>query len=282
MMEKDDTPSNRPCVSIIMNCLNCSKYLREAIDSIYAQTFKDWEIVFWDNGSTDHSTDIARSYDERLRYFKGEHTVPLGNARNLAIEQASGKYIAFLDCDDVWLPLKLELQVKKFQEDPDLMLVYSDSNIVDAEGNKLRTSFDSEKPSRGAVFNQLLSSYNFIPLLSVLIRREVLDEIGMFDSNLKVAEEYDLFLRIAHKYRVDYIDQPLASYRVHANNWSHKRDIGIKEELSILDKWIGLDPSLKKSIGKELRIKRTKRQIALLLFYGVKYLHLPKFMSKFY
>jgi glycosyltransferase involved in cell wall biosynthesis len=282
MIEKDHSHENRPCVSVIMNCLNCSKYLREAIDSVYAQTFNDWEIIFWDNGSTDNSAEIARSYDERLRYFKGEHTVPLGNARNLAIGQARGKYIAFLDCDDIWLPLKIELQISKFQEDPGLVLVYSNSNIVDGEGNKLRTSFDAEKPYTGMIFNELLSSYNFIPLLSVLIRRDVLDEVGMFNSNLTVAEEYDLFLRIAYKHRVDYIDQPLASYRVHANNWSHKRDIGIKEELSILDKWIDLDPSLKKSIGSKLRIKRTKRRVALLLFYGVKYFHLPKFMSRFY
>src|SRR3989304_6187690 len=102
-------------VSIIMNCLNCAKYLREAIDSIYAQTYKDWEIIFWDNASTDDSAVIAGNYDGRLRYFRDEEVVPLGKSRNLAMEKAGGEYIAFLDCDDKWMPEKLERQIPLFE-----------------------------------------------------------------------------------------------------------------------------------------------------------------------
>ena len=85
-----------PLVSVIMNCYNGSSYLGKAIDSVYAQTFSNWEIIFWDNASTDESGTIARSYDERLKYFRTEKNSPLGEARNSALSKVSGKYIGFL------------------------------------------------------------------------------------------------------------------------------------------------------------------------------------------
>src|SRR3989337_956605 len=121
----------KPTVSVIMNCLNCSKYLREAIDSVYAQTYKDWEIIFWDNCSTDSSSDIAKNYDSHLRYFKGEEFLPLGIARNKAVGQAEGEYVAFLDCDDLWLPKKLELQMPLFEKGKDTILIYSNYLVRD-------------------------------------------------------------------------------------------------------------------------------------------------------
>ena len=87
----------KPLVSVIMNCLNCEQYLRDAIDSVYAQTYDNWEIIFWDNGSCDKSGEIAKSYDSKLKYFKTEETSILGTARVLAVEQANGEYFAFLD-----------------------------------------------------------------------------------------------------------------------------------------------------------------------------------------
>ena len=91
---------NTALVSIIMNCYNCAKYLEEAIDSIYAQSYDNWEIIFWDNCSTDNSALIAKSYDSKLKYFLAKEHTALGRARNLAIKEAKGGYIAFLDSDD--------------------------------------------------------------------------------------------------------------------------------------------------------------------------------------
>src|SRR5574337_499452 len=110
------TTQHTPSVSVIMNCLNSSKYLREAIDSVYAQTYKDWEIIFWDNASIDNSAEIAKGYDSKLRYFRSEETVILGKVRNYAIEKARGEFIAFLDCDDLWLANKLERQIPFFKK----------------------------------------------------------------------------------------------------------------------------------------------------------------------
>ena len=100
-----------PKVSIIMNCLNGEQYLKQAMDSVFKQTYDDWEAIFFDNTSTDNSAAIAKSYGERVRYFKSQTTYPLGKARNLAINETKGEFIAFLDCDDIWLPQKLEKQV---------------------------------------------------------------------------------------------------------------------------------------------------------------------------
>ena len=94
----------KSCVSIIMNCYNGEKYLREAIDSVYAQSYKHWEIIFWDNASTDRTSQIAQSYDSRLRYFRAKVNTHLGPARNMALEKAKTTYIAFLDSDDIYLP----------------------------------------------------------------------------------------------------------------------------------------------------------------------------------
>ena len=96
-----------PLVSVIMNCHNGERFLREAIDSVYAQTYSNWEIIFWDNVSTDDSSSIAQSYDNRLRYYLSEGFTSLGMARELAVQKSNGEYVAFLDCDDLWLPEKL-------------------------------------------------------------------------------------------------------------------------------------------------------------------------------
>ena len=103
-----------PTVSVMMNCLNADSFLNNAIDSVYSQSFDDWEIIFWDNASTDNSLKIAQSYDHKTRIFSSEETVNLGKARSEAALKAKGKYLAFLDCDDVWLDKHLEILLKKF------------------------------------------------------------------------------------------------------------------------------------------------------------------------
>ena len=122
-----------PVVSVIMNCYNGERYLQEAIDSVYTQTFSDWEIILWDDASKDRTAEIAKSYDEKLRYFKGEKATALGQARNWAIDKARGEFIAFLDQDDVWLCDKLSKQIPIF-EDPAVGIVISNTLFFDGNG----------------------------------------------------------------------------------------------------------------------------------------------------
>ena len=92
----------KPLVSIVMNCFNGERFLKEAIDSIYNQTYENWEIIFWDNSSSDNSALIAKSYDQKLKYFRSDKTTLLGVARDMAIKKAHGKFVAFLDTDDLY------------------------------------------------------------------------------------------------------------------------------------------------------------------------------------
>jgi K+ transporter len=139
---------NAPVVSVIMNCLNSSRDLREAMDSLMAQTFTDFEVIFWDNCSTDASPAIAQSYGEKVRYFRGQSIVPLGEGRNLALAQARGKYLAFLDCDDLWRSAKLERQVALFEANPRVGLVCTDTEIFDGR-RVLKRLFAETSPARG-------------------------------------------------------------------------------------------------------------------------------------
>ncbi|NQT81303.1 MAG: glycosyltransferase [Candidatus Aminicenantes bacterium] len=223
-----------PTVSVIMNCLNCSKYLHKAIDSVYAQTYKDWEIIFWDNASTDNSPEIAKSYDEKLRYFRGNETVLLGKARNLAIEKAKGEFIAFLDCDDIWLPFKLEKQMKLFDNNPKLGLVYCDCLFIYPNGQKALAS-KFFKFHRGDVFQKMLLT-NFVVLSTAIIRSNAINECGGF-LNYQVIEEYDLFLKISKYYQIDFVNEPLAKYRYHEGNISKNLDINLLEIKEVYKYW---------------------------------------------
>lgn len=243
-----------PAVSIIMNCLNSSRDLREAMDSIMAQTFPDFEVIFWDNGSTDESPAIAQSYGEKVRYFRGETTVPLGAARNLALAHARGRYIAFLDCDDIWRPRKLELQVALFENNPRLGLVCTDTEIFDGK-RVLKRVFSETGPERGMVFAALMER-QWISMSSAAVRAEALAGLsaqgtptgqgengGWFDESLNVCEEADVFYRIAHGWELDHVDEPLTVWRVHGSNTTFRKFGQFADEtLRILDKHRSLYP----------------------------------------
>jgi glycosyltransferase involved in cell wall biosynthesis len=235
-----------PLVSVIMNCLNGEKYLREAIDSVFAQTYSSWEIIFWDNASTDDSGEIARSYDSRLRYFRGKATVPLGAARQHAVEQAQGVYVAILDCDDVWLPHKLEVQVQLAEANPDLGMVFSDCFFIDSEGRTLGRFFSKyQLPPDRQVLLRLLMGRNFIACPTLLMRTAAVRQVGGFNPAFTYSEEYDLFLRIALEYHVASTTEPLAKYRLHAGNITGTGSPGTtRETMQIIKQTVSRLPDL--------------------------------------
>ena len=251
-------------VSVIMNCLNCSKYLREAIDSVYAQTYKNWEIIFWDNASTDNSAEIAKSYDEKLRYFRGEKTVPLYAARNLALKQAKGKYIAFLDCDDYWLPQKLERQVEIFESDKNIGLVYSNVEILERSGFR-RKKFNKKQPS-GRIFRYLLRKYN-ISLPTTIISKHVLESLRhWFDDSLNFSGDADLFLRIAHDWNVFYLPEVTAIYREHDESFtSTKISYILIENEYILNKLSNIYEGFWKEYETEIKAFRKWAQVSVII-----------------
>jgi len=256
-----------------MNCYNGDEFLREAIDSIYAQTYSDWEIIFWDNVSTDNSSNIAKSYDNRLKYHCSNATTLLGEARNLAINKANGEYIAFLDCDDLWLPEKLEKQMELIKAWPELGLVYSNCIKLFWPSNKLEDKFLTLKngPYRGNVL-QYLFLENFIPMLTVVVKKSILLEAGGFYEKLNVGTDYDLWFRIAQNYSVDYVQTPLAKYRIHDNSVTQMESIlACKEHLRVLNRCLVRNPLLKKNLGEKLEKRISYKYLDLSSVYLKKY-----------
>jgi len=212
-----------------MNCYNGEKYLRETIDSVYAQTYKNWEIIFWDNASTDKSAEIAKSCDSKLRYFRGEKTIPLGAARNKALEQCRGEYIAFLDCDDLWYPEKLEKQIPLFNNAKIGIAICNAIYFYD-DGHEKKI-YKSKKPPVGKVFKNLLNKY-YISIPTVVIRKQALKILDhWFDPNFNLIEEYDLFIRLSYYWELSYVDLILAKYRVHRESTSFKEYGKFKTEM---------------------------------------------------
>ena len=232
-----------------MNCRNGERYLREALDSVFAQSCGDWEIIFWDNLSTDLSADIARAYGERVRYFQGG-PLRLYAARNCAIEQARGEYIGFLDTDDVWLHHKLELQLPRFDRDPEVALVYSNGELFDdTGGHRLRY----RRPQReGAIFRRVLANYHFL-LPTVMIRRSAYDACGGFDETMETAGDADLFLRICQRSKAAYVHAVTARSREHAASLTTGHpEYHLAEADAVLRRFREADPDFDLTYGPEI------------------------------
>jgi glycosyltransferase involved in cell wall biosynthesis len=211
----------KPLVSVIMNCYNGEKYLKEAMDSVYSQTFQDWDIIFWDNCSTDNSSIIAKSYDERVQYHLATVNTSLGEARNLALSKAKGKYIAFLDCDDIWLGDKIEKQVNQLEANENFVLNYCGVEEIGPDGEHIRSYISHYKS--GNIFQDLLKDFN-IHIIASVFRASLLKESGLnFDKEMTASEEYCLIMQLSARYPIGVIEEPLAKYRVLGNSLTNKR-----------------------------------------------------------
>lgn len=243
------TGRRAPRVSVVMNCYNGETYLREAMDSVVAQTVGDWEIVFVDNASTDASPEIARSYGDRVRYVRNPETVSLGRSRNVALEHCTGDLIAFLDCDDLWEPTKLERQLPLF-DDERVGLAYSDCWLL-RNGRRIGRRYEpgAHHPV-GRCLNALLADYSLV-LSTAVIRRKALQQLDeWFDPALQLAEEADIFLRLAIGWELAMVPEALASYRLHANSESvRKMELYGVENVLILEKLRRLVPRFNEQHG---------------------------------
>ncbi len=224
---------NNQLVSIIMNCQNGEKYLQKAINSIFSQSYKNWELIFWDNRSTDNSKKILNSFtDKRIRYFKAKRTTRLYEARNLAIKKARGEFVSFLDVDDWWLPEKLEKQIEVFNKDRSLEIVYSKCYWYYQKLKKKKINSIIDLPS-GLITQKLLNKY-VMSILTVLIKRQLFKQYR-FNKTFDIIGDYDFFLRVSTKKKIACVQEPLAYYRSHGSNLS-KLKIG--RFISELSNWI--------------------------------------------
>ena len=255
-------------VSAIVLTYNRASILTTAIASILDQTFEDFELIVVDNYSGDNTESVVKSYnDKRIRYFKNQNNGFIGINRNYGIEKSSGEYIAFLDDDDLWLPEKLEKQLKLLDSNKELGLVFSDCYRIDENGNfQNDTCFSTLKPHSGNVFDKLLQD-NFIPMPTVMIRREALDRVGLFNPEYKIALDYDLWLRIAKRYPIDFTKEPLAKYLTHGVNLSRNGELAVGENIQVVDYWLEKKGDLEGQSRRKAKQDQAIRHYWLLLLY---------------
>lgn len=234
-------------VSILMNGYNCEKYVAQAIESVFSQTYINWEIIFVDNCSTDSTASIVKSYNsDKIRFLTTEENIPLGAARNFGLTYCDGDFLCFLDTDDIWLKDKLDLQIQLFLRDPLLKLSYTGVRFIDGNG----TEFGSYTPKakNDDVFRRLLVRYE-INQQSVMIRN---DFSFSFDSSKKYSVDFCLFMGICAEYKAAMIPDKLVKYRMHDSNFSlEANELEWKEGKSALDEIFKKNPSLKDKYSKE-------------------------------
>jgi len=209
----------------------------ETIDSILNQTFKDFELIVVDNCSSDNTEAVIKAYtDKRIRYFKHENGGVVAVNRNYGISQAQGEYIAFCDDDDLWRPEKLEKQMLEFEKDSQMGLVCTNAIIFDKTGD-LGEFFKTKLTDSDFTLESLIWS-NSVICSSVLVKKSVIDNVGLMDVSPEIftGEDYDLWLRISHKYRIKYVDSPLIRYRTHSGGYKKSSVAAIERNRAVYRK----------------------------------------------
>lgn len=228
-----------PLISVIINVYNGAATLREAMNSVLVQTFADWELVIWDDGSTDGSAAIVAEYrDSRIRYFFSPEQVSLGQARNEAIKLARGAWIAFLDQDDIWLPQKLEKQVALIADD--VGLVYGRTVRFYPNGRERDYDHAHEYeflPERN-IFHRLFSESCFIAMSSAIFRRSAIEAIGGIPELIRIIPDYYLYVAVSRRYRACAVQEVVCRYRMHDDSMSHTTALAMHQEvLWLIDHW---------------------------------------------
>ena len=222
-------------VSVLMNCFNGSKYLEDALHSVLNQTYENWEIIFWDNNSTDNSSRIVNSIlDKRIKYFKAPITTDLGCARANAFKYVSGDILTFLDVDDIWFKNKLRRNVDAFTRNNKLSLVYS--NTIFFNENTKKALYTKRMPN-GNITNELLIRY-FLSLETVALKMSSIKVLKYsFDKDFSHISDFDLITRVSTIGEAEYLNEELTGWRIHENNESFiNNHLFLKERIKWYEK----------------------------------------------
>ena len=204
---------HQPLVSIIVNCYNSAKFLRPTIDSILVQTYHNFEVIFWDNQSTDDTAAIIKSYNEdRFHYYYAPEHVALGEARNMALKQVNGVYLTFLDSDDIWLPDFLLRGVECLKKGA---YCFYYSNYLNWIEGKYEIVNNKETESGVRTFGDMLRSYQVGMSAAIIdISKFSITDIA-FNNKYQLIEDYDFFLKLLRQGNAYYDAMPLMKYRMH-------------------------------------------------------------------
>jgi glycosyltransferase involved in cell wall biosynthesis len=238
-----------PLVSTIVPIYNGETYIANTIESILLQTYSNTEIVIVNDGSKDRSYQMLEPYltFSRVKYIEQENR-GVAAARNTGIRNSSGELIAFLDQDDLWLPEKIEKQVKILLTHPEIALVHGKFNFINETGSKIEPLW-RQRVTSGFCYPQIFE-HNKIGMLTALVRRECIEEAGLFDEDIAVTDDYLMWLKITYRHQIYYYDEPLAEYRYHSNNTSRDMVKYKKNELEVIMRILNLFPETYKLVGQ--------------------------------
>jgi len=217
-MLMEDKMEKNPKISVIIPTYNSAQFIAEALESVFVQTYKDYEVIVVDDGSTDNTKEVLKPYMSKIRYIYKENG-GAASARNVGIKNARGEYIAFLDSDDLWLPEKLEKQVKYFEEHLQVDMVFADCVRFGEEVLNTRNG------TRQLVSDDMFVNiwwYNIVPTSTVIVRKSCFEKVGLFDEarEIETAEDAEMWLRIAREYKVGYLKEVVTKYRVRTSGYS--------------------------------------------------------------
>ncbi len=211
-----------PTISIVLPTFNRREFLPSAIESVFAQTLTDWELIIADDGSGADTRTYLRSLEDppRVQVLYLPHTGRPAAVRNVALRQARGEYVAFLDSDDIWPPMKLEAQIASLRRHPTRKWSYTRFGLVDAAGNPTGSTHPRGRPApAGWILERLLKGETVVALSSVVVVRQLLEQLGPFDEQLLMCEDDELYFRLAAESEIDVIDETLTLKRRHRQHF---------------------------------------------------------------
>jgi len=224
-------------VSVIIPTYNREGMLKEAIDSVFLQDYPEKELIVVDDGSTDATESLCRSYGDRLRYLHTENR-GVSHARNLGIRESKGDLVAFLDSDDVWLPEKLSVQINYLNKHPEIHICQTEEVWI-RDGKRVNPRLVHKKHS-GWIFDECIPLCIVSPS-AVMIRRSVFEDVGLFDEEMPACEDYDLWLRASLKYQIMTLPEPLIEKRGGHSDQLSRHPLLDRWRIYALQKMLSLD-----------------------------------------
>ncbi len=233
-----------PLISVVIPVHNAAPYLLQTLESVRAQVFQNYELIVVDDCSTDDSYAIASGFGN-VRCLRASNRGAAA-ARNTGIREARGRYVAFLDADDLWLPDKLERQAARLLANSETAWVYSDANVFTSAGRVICRIGDRIRLYKGYILQPLLLR-SFIPSATPVVKRSALLDAGLFDEagERRIGEDWSLWLRLAERWPIDLIDEPLALIRSHRQSSSQAVDpmVSYRSRRAILEQALARNPS---------------------------------------
>lgn len=275
-------------VSVLMSCYNGEKFIKDSVKSLLKQKYRNWELIFFDNYSSDESfAEILKFDDKRIKHFKNSKHTNIGIAKQEAYNLASGEFISFLDVDDIWLSAKLENQVNFLRTNNEYSAVCSNYLVLNENKNKniKKNKFHDFKSKIN--FDELFLSFSngkpIVNNLTCLFRKKDLEKLNyVFDENLHVIADFDLILRFAQRNNIYFSKKYTSIYRIHKNNETSKTK---KNQFHEINYWLNINKHnnliSNNSIYKKISINNAYEEIKILSYNKKEFPKILNFLFKY-